>query len=174
MIAADPERPSAMQSPLPASSRVILAVVAVVLAAGFGPAAAADKARTPAAKKADAILTPEQLRDCLTQQGRRDKATDAALKVKSEIAAEKAAVDRSGTELSEGAASLDRTSEDAVNAYNAKVDERNRRIDAYEQRVAAYNKDAEALQTMNDAFVKSCGNRRYDERDLADIQRKKK
>ena len=146
------------------------ALGALLVATG---AAAADKARTPAGKSADAILTPAQLRECLAQLGKKDKATDAALKAKAEIAAEKAAIDRSGTALSEEATTLDKTSEESVDAYNAKVDERNKRIEAYEAKVAAYNKDAEAVQAMNDAYAKSCGNRRYDDRDLADIQRKR-
>jgi hypothetical protein len=150
---------------------VVAAVFALLAAAAAS--AADNKSRTPAGKSADAILTPAQLRECLAQQGRKDKATDAALKTKAEIAAEKAAIDRSGTVLSEEATTLDRSSEDAVNAYNEKIDERNKRIEAYEAKVSAYNKDAEAVQAMSEAYAKSCGNRRYDDRDLADIQRKK-
>jgi hypothetical protein len=147
-----------------------IAVAALVVAASAG---AADKPRAPAKKNADAILTPTQLRECLAQQSKRDQATDAALKTKAEIAADKAAIDRSGTSLSEEATTLDRTSPDAVAAFNAKVDERNRQIEAYEAKVAAYNKDADNVQALTDAYAKTCGNRRYDERDLADIQRKK-
>jgi hypothetical protein len=116
---------------------------------------------------------PEQLRDCVAQEQRKTKATDAALKAKAEIAADKAEIDRSGTALAQESGTLDRTSEDAVDAFNAKVDERNKRIEAYEAKVAAYNKDTEAIQTMDEAYNKSCANRRYDDRDLADIQRKK-
>jgi hypothetical protein len=146
------------------------AVLAAVVAADAG---AADKQRTPAKKSADAILTPDQLRECLAQQSRRDQATDAALKAKADVAADKAAIERSGAALSEEATTLDRTSEDAVNAYNEKVDERNKKIESYEQKVAAYNKDAASVQALSDAYAKTCGNRRYDDRDLADIQRKK-
>ena len=147
-----------------------LAFAAAALAVEAG---AADKPPAAAKKSADAILTPEQLRECLAQQSRRDQATESALKVKATIAAENAALVRSGTALNEEAATLDRTSQDAVNAYNAKVDERDRQIAAYEQKLAAYNKEAEAVQALSDAYAKACGNRRYDDRDLADIQRKK-
>jgi hypothetical protein len=157
-------------------SLVLRSLRATLLALGAavslaGGAAAADNTK-PAPKK-DSILTPEQLRDCLAQEQRKNKATDAALKAKAEIAADKAEVDRSGNALAEESGTLDRTSQDAVDAFNAKVDERNKRIEAYEAKVAAYNKDAEAIQAMGDAYNKSCGNRRYDDRDLADIQRKK-
>ena len=162
----------AMKSlPFPTVRRLATAAAAVGMLVAGG-AAAAEKARTTATKP-DAILTPAQLRECLAQQGRKDKATEAALKTKGEIASEKAAIDRSGTALSDEATTLDRTSEEAVEAYNAKVDERNKRIEAYEAKVAAYNKDAEAVQAMSDAHAKSCGNRRYDDRDLADIQKKR-
>ena len=153
----------------PTSLRAALAAAA--LCALAAAAVAADKAK-PAAKP-DAIMTPAQLKDCLDKQQRRDRATDAALKTKGEINAEKAAIDKSGTELSDAATTLDKTSEDAVNAFNDKVDERNKQIEAYEAKVAAYNKDAEGVRALGDEYAKSCGNRRYDERDLADIQRKK-
>ena len=148
------------------------ALVAIALCAPAVGALAADKAK-PAATKPDAILTPAQLKDCLDKQQRRDKAIDAALKTKSEIAADKAAIDKSATELKEAATTIDKTSEDAVNAYNAKVDERSKRIEAYEAKVAAYNKDAENVHVLGDEYEKSCVNRRYDQRDLSDIQRKK-
>lgn len=154
---------------LPTPLRAALAAAALcVLAAAAG---AADKSK-PAAKP-DAIMTPAQLKDCLDKQQRRDRATDAAMKTKGEINAEKAAIDKSGTELSDAATTLDKTSEDAVNAFNDKVDERNKQIEAYEAKVAAYNKDAEGVRALGDEYAKSCANRRYDDRDLADIQRKK-
>jgi hypothetical protein len=162
-----------MKPHLPASfaRRIALCAAAgALVAAGAG---AADKTRPPAKKSADAILTPAQLRECVAQQAKRDQATEAALKAKAGIAAEKAAIDRSGSALSEAATTLDRTSVDAVDAYNAKVDERNQQIAAYEAKVAAYNKDADNVQALTDAYAKTCGNRRYDDRDLADIQRRK-
>jgi len=160
-------------APLPFARRTTLAAAFVGALLAAAGAVAADKARTASQGKGDAILTPAQLRECVAQETRRNKATDAAMKTKAEIAAEKAAIDRSGAALSDELPTLDRTSEDAVNAYNAKVDERNKQIEAYEAKVAAYNKDAETVKALNDAYAKSCGNRRYDDRDLADIQRKK-
>jgi hypothetical protein len=150
---------------------LVAAALATVLAAGA--AGAAEKTKSPPKKSADAILTPEQLRDCLDKEARTKKVTDAALKTKADVAAAKAAIDRSGNALSEEATTLDRTSEDAVNAYNAKVDDRNRQIEAYEAKVAAYNKEADSAKALNDAYAQTCSNRRYDDRDLSDIQRKK-
>ena len=170
MIAARSVR-SAMKKhvTLPTALRATLAAAALCTLATVG--VAADKSKP--ATKPDSILTPAQLKDCLEKQQRRDKATDAALKTKGEINAEKAAIDKSGNELSDAATTLDKTSEDAVNAYNARVDERNKQIEAYEAKVAAYNKDADNVRALGDEYAKSCANRRYDDRDLADIQRKK-
>ena len=166
---ADRSARSAMQPTVTLPTlRTALAVALCALAAA---AVAADKSK-PAARP-DAVLTPAQLKDCLDKQQRRDRATDAALKSKADIAADKAVIDKSGSELSDAATTLDKTSEDEVNAYNAKVDERNRKIEAYEAKVAAYNKEAEGVRALGDDYAKSCANRRYDDRDLADIQRKK-
>ncbi|HEX4235469.1 MAG TPA: hypothetical protein VH041_14330 [Caldimonas sp.] len=147
------------------------ALAAMLVAGGAG---AADKTKPASTKKSDAVLTPEQLRDCLDKEARKNKATDAALKAKAEIAAQKAEIDRSGAALGDEATTLDRTSEDAVNAYNEKIDERDKQIAAYEAKVAGYNKDTEAVRALEDAYAKTCSNRRYDDRDLSDIQRSKK
>lgn len=155
------------------SRRAALCAAALGALTGAVGVGAADKARAPAVRNADAILTPAQLRECLAQQASRDTAVDAALKTKAEIAAEKAEIDHSGTALGEEVTTLDRSSEEAVGAYNAKVDERNKRIEAYEVNVAAYNKDAESVRALSEAYTKTCGNRRYDDRDLADIKRRK-
>ena len=89
------------------------------------------------------------------------------------IAAEKAEIDRTGTSLAEAQApTLDRTNAEAVDAYNAKV-ERDKRIETYQAKVAEYNKEAEGVLATKDAYAKACENRRYDDRDLNDLQRKK-
>ncbi len=135
--------------------------------------AADKKAAAPPAAPKTAILTPAQLRECVTQKENLTRDTDAAVKAKAEIAAAKAEIDSTGTALSGEGATLDRTKSDAVTSYNAKVLERNERIDAYQAKVAAYNSDAENVLAAKEAYEKSCANRRYDDRDLNDIQRKK-
>jgi hypothetical protein len=149
------------------------AALGAVLLSGAAAAADNGKARPAGGKSGDSILTPAQLRDCVTQKERLQKNTDAALKVKGEIAAEKAEIDRSGTALAEEATTLDRSSTEAVDAYNAKIDERDKRIDAYQARISAYNKDAETVLAQKEAYEKTCENRRYDERDLNDLRKKK-
>ncbi len=150
------------------------AVLAILATLAAPNAFGADKmaaARAPGAKTS--ILTPEQLRDCLTRKEKLAKDTDAAVRAKAALAAEQGEIDRSGAALEEQAATLDRTSEEAVASYNAKIIERNGRVDAFKAKATAYNIDAEAVLAAKAAYEKFCSNRRYDERDLNDLQRKK-
>ena len=169
-----PERPRPDMPCLPrvahASALVFLVTVSlagVAVAADTAPKASADKAAP------GRVLTPAQLRDCVAQKERLHKLSDTALKDKADIAADKAEIDRGGVGLKEQAAVLDRTSAEAIEAYNAKVDARDKLIDSYQDKVTAYNKEAEDVRATKDAYEKSCENRLYDERDLKDIQRKK-
>jgi len=146
-----------------------------LVAALTAPAAhGADKkpAPPPPAPKTP-LLTPEQLRDCLAQKDKVSKDTDAAVKSKAAVAAQRAEIDSSGKALEDEAATLDRTSEAAVAAYNAKVVERNGKVDAYRTQAEAYNVEAERALAAKDAYEKACANRRFDERDLNDLQKKK-
>ena len=119
------------------------------------------------------LLTQEQLRDCLAQKDKVAKETDAAVKSRAEVDAQKAEIDSSGKALADEATTLDRTSQDAVTAYNAKVVDRNAKVDAYRARAEAYNVEADRVLATKDAYEKACANRRYDDRDLSDVQKKK-
>ena len=85
----------------------------------------------------------------------------------------KAEIASSGTSLAEQIAALDKTNADQVDAYNATVEGRDKLIDAYQAKVNAYNVKAEAVKTTKDSYEKTCELRRYDERDLNEIKRKK-
>ena len=150
------------------------AAVGIALVALLGPAAGAEKKPAPpAAAPKTAILTPAQLRECVTQKEKLAKDTEAALKAKAAVDSDKAQIDRRAKALEEESTTLDRTSAEAVNAYNAKVGERNALVDAFEAKVAAYNTEAESVLAAKEAYEKACANRRYDDRDLLDLQRKK-
>jgi hypothetical protein len=148
---------------------------AVLLAALVAPCAhGADKKPTspPPAPKTP-LLTQEQLRDCLAQKDKLAKDTEAAVKSRGEVDAQKAEIDSSGKALQDEAATLDRTSEGAVAAYNAKVTERKAKVDAYREKAEAYNVEADRVLASKDAYDKACANRRFDDRDLSDLQKKK-
>jgi hypothetical protein len=153
-------------------SLVLLAGLAALPAAHAAEKAPARAASVPAAKPG-ALLTPAQLQECVNRKERLQAQTDDALKDKAAIEADKAEIARSGTSLAEELTALDRTSEAAVDAYNAKVEQRDKLIDTYQARVTAYNRKAETVKATQDGYEETCGNRRYDERDLNDIKRKK-
>jgi len=155
--------------------RRAITVVAFTAFASAG-AIAADKPTKGAVSKGpgDRVMTPAQLKECVDQKAAANKKVDAAQVAKDKLAADKAEIERSGKELDESLAALDRTSAEAVNAHNAKVEERDASITAYQGRVAAFNEQAESANAAQDAYVKSCAERRYDDRDLDDIKRKKK
>jgi hypothetical protein len=144
----------------------LLATAAAQAADKAGKAASAPAARTR-------LLTPAELRECKAQEARVLALTDEARAEKAGIEDEKAEIGRLGTSLADEVATLDKTSAEAVDAYNAKVEARDKRIDAYQARVAAFNAKAEAVNSSRDGYAKACDQRRYDERDLEDIKRKK-
>jgi len=157
--------------------RSLLALILVAGLPALSPAQAADKppakpAPAPAAAKTP-LLTPAQLQACVNHKERLQAQTDDALKDKATIEAEKAEIARMGTSLAEELTTLDRTSEVAVNAYNAKVGERDKLIDSYQARGATYNTKADAVKTTKESYEKQCENQRYDERDMNDLKRKK-
>ena len=167
--------PRAMASPNLFRSLLALVVVAgsAFSGAAFAQTQKTPSKGTPAAGPKDSILTPAQLQECVKQRERLHAQTDDALKDKAQIEADKAEIGRLGTSLSEELATVDRSSEDAVAAYNAKVDARDKMIEAYQNRVTAYNAKAEQVKAAKESYEKSCENRRYDERDLNDLKRKK-
>ncbi len=154
--------------------RLALVLVAGLLATSF--AGAADKAASGPAARAPSrtrLLTPAELRDCNAQEARVLALTNDARSEKAAIEAEKAEITRIGASLAEQITTLDKTSAEAVDGYNAKVGARDKRIDDYQDRVTAFNLKAESINAAKEAYAKACDQRRYDERDLNDIKRKK-
>ncbi len=151
---------------------MLLGLIAVASAghAADNPRKAAAAASAP---KRIPILTPAQLRECVKQKSALSTQSDAALKEKATIATEREDVTRSGTELADEMATLDRAEPDQVAAYNEKVADRDKKIDAYQARVTAFNVKADAVNATKDAYVTACENRRYDEQDMNDLKRKK-
>ncbi len=170
-----------MDSPTPStfvSSRrrraASLACAAAVALSCVPDVRAADKPRAasaPASKTA--VLSQSQLRECMTQKDTLRERNDAVVKGKAGLVAAKAEIDRTGAEITDLTATLDRTKKELVDAYNEKIVARNALIDDYQAKAGAYNKDVEDIQAAQEGYTTACSNRRYDDRDLADIQRKK-
>ena len=172
----------------PMTTSVRIACVGALLAAlaSTAPPALAQaappakaKAGTPAPKSlmapaGDRVLSPAQLKECIDQQTRGESDAAAAERERESIEGLKSGLKASGTALDESLATLDRTDPVAVDGYNARVKERDEQIAAYESRVTAYNGRVDGIRSTREAFAKTCGNRRYDTRDLDDLNRAKK
>ena len=136
--------------------------------------AAAGAAKTASTSPTDRVLSQAQLRDCLDQQTRVEADAAGAEREREAIESLKGGLKDSGTALDGALATLDRSDPVAVDAYNGRVKEREERIGAYESRVAAFNGRVDSIRAARETFVRSCGNRRYDTRDLDDLNRAKK
>ena len=148
------------------------AVLATLLASA-GVHAADKPAAKPPAKQASfgkgkpegPLLSRAQLRECLAQQGRVRTMSESAMKLQTTLEAEKGEISRLGVVLTDKLAALDRTSAEAVQAYNAEAAARDALIDAYNARTPGFNTQVDALQAEREAFTKNCENRNYDEED---------
>ena len=148
------------------------ALLALMVTAGE----AADKPREASfgkGKASGAFLTREQLRACLARQARLAQQDGELLKDQAALAAAKAEIARSGDELKLQLDALDRTSAEAVNAYNERAAARDKTIDDYEARVPRFNDRVEAGKTEREAFATGCDKRRYFEDDEIAIRKGK-
>jgi hypothetical protein len=148
-----------------------VAVVATLLLAA-GLSIAADTGTTTSNAKSP-VLTPGQLRDCLSQKDKLHAQKDDVLKTKAAIDADKAAIDAADAALDKDVQTLDKTSQQAVDDYNTRVRAREQMFGSYKDKVDVYNGKVDALSTSQDSYSKACENRRYDQRDLTDPKTKK-
>jgi hypothetical protein len=148
-------------------ARFALALV-VLLAAGF--AGAADSTKTGASAP---ILTPAQLRDCLSQKDRLHAQKNDVLKDKAALDADKTEMSGAETALNKDVETLDKTNAEAVDAFNARVRARDQMLETYKSKVDVYNAKVDAVTSSQSAYSKACENRRYDQRDLGDPKAKK-
>ena len=133
------------------------------------PAHAADPPRQGSfgvkSKAGGPLLSRTELRECMARDERvRTQAAETA-RLQAQLDQEKAEVTRLGATLKAQMEALDRTSADAVNAYNEQAQAFDKRVDAYNAGTPAFNAKVEALQREREAFAKGCENRRFDEKD---------
>ena len=153
-----------------------VALTGAALAFSLTAGQAADKPKEASfgkGKASGAFLTREQLRVCIVQQTRLAQQDAELQNDQAALAAAKAEIGRSGDELKPALAALDRTSADAVNAYNERAAARDKSIDEYEARVPRFNERVEAARAEREAFGKGCDNRRYFEDDEIAIRKGK-
>lgn len=151
---------------------LVLLILMLTVTAGH----AADKPKEASfgkGKASGAFLTREQLRACIAQQTRLAQQDAELQQDQAALAAAKAELASSGAALKPELEALDRTSADAVNAYNERATARDKRIDDYEARVPRFNERVEAARVEREAFGKGCDNRRYFEDDEIAIRKGK-
>ena len=154
----------------------VAALTGALLALWLSAAHAADKPKEAGfgkGKASGAFLTREQLRGCIAQQGRLTQQDAELQQDQAALAAAKAELASSGAALKPELEALDRTSAEAVNAYNDRATARDQRVDEYEARVPGFNERVEAVRIEREAFAKGCDNRRYFEDDEIAIRKGK-
>lgn len=158
--------------PLAAAALVVFSVAAQAAE----PAQATKKGNVLSlgqGKTTGKLLTRNELRECLSQEVRVKALSDEAVALQSALDADKAEITKRGEELHSALDTLDRTSQDAIDAYKAKGAEQDQRIDAYNAKLPTYNTRVQAMQEERTNFVKNCADRPYDEGDYFAIKRGK-
>lgn len=137
---------------------------------------AADKPKEASfggGKGSGAFLTRNQLRDCMAQQAKVKQTQAEMMALQEKLNADKAEIGKTGETLKADLEALDRTSPDAVNAYNERAVARDKKIDEYQQQVDLFNGRVDGVRAEREAFSKACENRRYFEDDEAAIRKGK-
>ena len=119
------------------------------------------------------MLTREQLRSCLSQQtALRSEGSDAQ-REQSELDASRQEIARLETELQAERGTVDATSEGAVAAFNAKLEQLKAKTEAFNAKLPVVNGRIDQYNAAQAQWQGDCGNRRYDEADYFAIQRGK-
>ena len=156
----------------PLVAALVACVVAPLATAQTPTKPTATKAK-PKTKSSEPLLTRTELRACMAQQERIDATNAAAMREREGLDKEKAEILQFSSDLKEQLVTLDRTSQEAVDKYNADALERDRRIDVFEARMTPFNQKVEALAADREDWKKNCANRPYDEIDEIQIRRGK-
>jgi hypothetical protein len=119
------------------------------------------------------LLTRDELRACMATQARHKSERAALTQREKALDKDKAEILAEGEAIAAARDALDRTSEDAIKAFNERVLARDARIDDYNKRNAALVADATAWQAASDQWKTQCGDRRYREDDEIAIKRGK-
>lgn len=119
----------------------------------------------------DRLMTREELRACLLRQQALEPRRAELARQQATLDEERAALLQSGQALQAELAALDRSSADAVAAYNARAAERDARVDGWNQRNVRISDDARAGQAEQQAWAADCAGRRYREDDEIALRR---
>lgn len=157
-----------------------LAVLAGLALALTGPALGADAPQGGhtlsmggAAGAGGPLLTRDQLRGCLSQQAALRTQGSDAQREQSELDASRQEIARLEGELQSERGTVDATSEGAVAAFNAKLEQLKAKTEAFNAKLPVVNGRIDEYNAAQAKWQNDCGNRRYDEADYFAIQRGK-
>lgn len=133
--------------------------------------AAASSASAPKPPAADLpVMTRNELRACLKQRGELQAERESVLREQRQRDEEKASIQAEADALKQALAGLDRSSADAVQAYNTRADANDQRVDRYNAGNAEFNARAATLEQHRADYAQRCAGRRYNEDDLIVIE----
>jgi hypothetical protein len=149
----------------------LLATAGLIVLAGALQAAPPKKEGTLGGGKGSGpVLKIEELRACIIRHDKLQAQREATLKAQAEVKAQRAGIDEGAAALKTATETVDKTSQDALNALLEQAKAQDKRVDDYQARVTEFNNQAEALNTEQAAYAKACEGRRYHEDDLKDIK----
>lgn len=143
------------------------------------PAATQPAPKTPAQKPAKDtppadLLTRDELRACMAQNTRNKAQRQELVDQRAAMDKEEATIQDESQALKQALETLDRTSEPAVQAYQARVAANDQLIDTYNGRLQPFNTAAAALREEELAYGRNCAGRPFEERDELAVKRGKK
>jgi hypothetical protein len=119
------------------------------------------------------MLTRDELRACLAHEKRLKSMNEEIRTLQIQLDNDTAEIGKHDAELKQAIATVDRTSQEAVDAVKAKAAEHDQRVDAYNAKLGPFNAKAQAVETERAAFASNCHDRPYSEIDFFAIQRGK-
>ena len=146
-------------------------------------AVAALLAATPATHAADdggvlgkgpahgKTLSRSQLRQCLALQDDLEARGQAAVKARADLDAAKAEFDRFDAQLQADRSSLNASDKAAVDAYNARLDQRKRMVADYEAKRPQAQEQADRFNAVRQEWKGECENRPYRDADYAAVNK---
>jgi hypothetical protein len=119
------------------------------------------------------LLTRDQLRACMAHDTRLKAQRQDLIDQRAALDKDQADIQGESQALKQALEALDRTSEPAVLAYNARTEANDQRIDAHNARLQPFNAAGAALREEELAYIRNCSGRPFEERDELAIKRGK-
>ncbi|HSN33537.1 MAG TPA: hypothetical protein VLU41_12695 [Ideonella sp.] len=160
----------------PATHPVVLAVaLAAALPAAAQPNADMDRAPDKIltlgdGPQAGAVLSREQLDECLGMQPKLKTEADKARRLAAEVEQDKAEFDRFDNQLKAERSKVDPKNRAEIAAYNAKLEKRQKMVVAYNAKSDSAAKSVEAYNALAKSWGSGCENRPYKLSDYAALR----